>query len=60
MWNEIVQAISSVGFPIVMCIYMIKSMKELNEAHKSEVDGLKDAINNNTLAITELRNKFNN
>ena len=60
MWNEIVQAISSVGFPIVMCIYMVKSMKELNEAHKSEVDGLKEAINNNTIAITELRDKFNN
>lgn len=60
MWNEIVQAISAVGFPIVMCIYMVKSMKELNESHKSEVDGLKEAINNNTLAITELRDKFNN
>ena len=60
MWNEIVQSISSVGFPIVMCIYMVKSMKELNDAHKSEVDGLKEAINNNTLAITELRDKFNN
>lgn len=60
MWNEIVQAISTVGFPIIMCLYMVKSMKELNEAHKSEVDGLKEAINNNTLAITELRDKFNN
>ena len=60
MWNEIAQAISSVGFPIVMCIYMVKSTKELNEAHKSEVNELKEAINNNTLAITELRDKFNN
>ena len=60
MWNEIIQAISSVGFPIAMCLYMVKSMRELNEAHKSEVDGLKEAINNNTLAITELRDKFNN
>lgn len=56
--TEIVQAISTVGFPITMCIIMMYYMQKNNESHKEEVDTLKDAINNNTLVMTQVLDKL--
>lgn len=63
--NEILQAITTVGFPIVMCGAMAWYVKyttdknraeidKLNGAHKDEMKEVTTAINNNTLAITKL------
>jgi hypothetical protein len=40
-----------------MCIYMITTIKEMQELHKTEIDELRKTIENNTLAINELLNK---
>lgn len=49
--NEIINAISTVGFPIFMCIMIYNNQtKQLNEITK--------AITNNTDAISELSNKL--
>lgn len=53
-YEEIVQLVSTVGFPIVACGYMAwRSVKD-NNAHKDEVDKLSDVIEANTLAIQHM------
>ena len=56
--NEIVQMISSVGFPIVMCVIMFKYTYDLNTQHKEETEKFTDALNNNTLALNKLCDKL--
>lgn len=49
--NEVINAISTVGFPIFMCIMIYNNQtKQLNEITK--------AITNNTNAISELSKKL--
>ena len=50
--------ISSVGFPIVMCLIMVKLMERMEESHKAEIDSLKDSLNNNTNVLTRLEAMF--
>lgn len=69
--QEIVQLISTVGFPIVVSLIMFyyvrdqgdknrEDVKALNEAHKEELLTVIDAINNNTVALTELKDSLSN
>lgn len=68
-----VQLISSLGFPIVACICMAlyvkdqtkqnrEEVKELNKLHSDEMlafkDEIKEALNNNTLALNRLCDKI--
>lgn len=65
----IVTAISTVGFPVICCLGMgwyvkystdrqREDTKELNAQHSAEMmafkDEIKDALNNNTIALTKL------
>ena len=52
--NAVIQAVSSVGFPIAMCLLMYYQLGKSEEDHKSEIDELKQAIDNNTLVIQQL------
>lgn len=52
--QTIMSAISTVGFPIVMSLILLYIMYQQNEQHKEEMDNLKDALNNNTLALQHL------
>ena len=63
--NAVIQAIGSVGFPIVMCLIMAvyikytndkhtEQIKELNAQHTAEVKNMVTSIDNNTKAIQEL------
>ncbi len=58
-WEQIVALIGQIGFPIVCCVMMWKQMLTQQEQHKSEMDELKDALNNNTKAIELLTERFN-
>ena len=58
-WDQIVSLISQIGFPIVCCVMMWKQMITQQEQHKSEMNELKDALNNNTRAIELLTERFN-
>lgn len=51
---EIVEVISNVGFPIACVIALAYYVREINTQHKTEVDNLRTAIENNTLVITKL------
>lgn len=68
-----VQLIGSLGFPIVACICMAlyvkeqtknnrEDVKELNKEHSEEMsmfkDEIKEALNNNTIALTKLCEKL--
>lgn len=79
-YSTIIQAISTVGFPIICCLAMAWYVKyqtdknrqdmltlieqnredriNLNEQHKEEMTEFKKAIDNNTIALTRLCEKF--
>lgn len=63
--DEIVQIISTLGFPIACCIIMAyfykyitdkdrEERRELNEMHNAEMKEVTAALNNNTLALQKL------
>ena len=56
--SAIVQAISTVGFPIVMCLLFMYYIKYINDQHKDEIDKLSQSVNNNTLVMQKLLDKL--
>ena len=58
--NVILQAISTVGFPIVVAGAMFWKMNKQDEVHKEELNKVSEAITNNTIALTQLIDKLNN
>ena len=50
----ILQAVTTVGFPIVMCLCLAWYCMKLNESHKAETDKFATALNNNTLILQKL------
>lgn len=57
-YTAIVQAISAVGFPIVMCIMMAWYIKGNNESYRADVKALQETIDKNTAAINMLAEKL--
>lgn len=68
-WNMAIQAVSTFGFPIVMCGVMgcyvkyitdkhREEVSKLNEQHKQEMLGIVKAVDNNTIALTKLCEKI--
>lgn len=58
--SEIVDLIANTGFPITVSLICMYYIYKQSIAHKEETEALRDAINNNTLALTELRDKLSN
>lgn len=65
----VLQAIGTVGFPIVACIAIAvffskindnyrSDIKELNTSHKEEIKQLSDVIASNTLVLQKLCDKL--
>lgn len=50
--------ISSVGFPIVACIFLYKQNCNQTVTHREELKTMGDIIQNNTLSITKLYEKM--
>ena len=57
--QAITTMIGSLGFPIVMCIIMIKLIFTMEESHKEEIDALKESLNNNTNVLARLETMLN-
>ena len=53
--EEIINAVSTVGFPIAAYGAMFWYMIQLNKAHKEEMDSVKEALESNTRALIELK-----
>lgn len=56
--NVITTLITSVGFPIVVCLICFWYIKMMMENHKNEVKQLAEAIQNNTLVMQQLVDKM--
>lgn len=67
--DTVLQMITSVGFPIVACIFMgwyVKyqtdnyrnEVKDMQKEHKEEISKLSEVLQNNTLAIQKLCDKL--
>ena len=63
--QDVLNAITTVGFPIVCCVAMgwyvkystdqnKEEVAKLNEQHKQEMSEVTQAINNNTIALQKL------
>lgn len=52
--QEILTAVSTVGFPIVACGAMFWKIHDQDTKHKEEIDKLSQALENNTIAMTRL------
>ena len=64
-FSVITQLISSIGFPIVMCIILIWYIKDTSDKsleerknYYAELQGVKDAINNNSVVMQKRLSKF--
>ena len=55
---DVVEIIQTLGFPIACVIGLGYYVKELTNEHKNEVKELSKAIDNNTLIITKLYERF--
>ena len=67
--DEIISAITNLGFPIVMCGAALWYVKYIEDKHREERDNMQQkhdeemksitaAINNNTIALTKLCEKI--
>ncbi len=52
--NEIVQLIANLGFPCAMCLILLYYINEESKRHRTETDGIKQALQENTKVLTEL------
>ena len=56
--NIIMQAISTLGFPIVVAAALFWKMNRQDQDHKEEMQKVTEAVNNNTLALQKLVDKW--
>lgn len=67
--GDIVSAITTVGFPIVACLVLAwyvkyqtdtnnKEVKEMRTEYQANIDKVTEALNNNTIALQRLCDKF--
>ena len=52
--STVAQLISTIGFPIAMCIYLLAYIKSFDEKYCEKLDNMAKALENNTLVITKL------
>lgn len=56
--NAVLTAIGTLGFPIVMCLYLMKYIKEKDKEHLEEMKAFAETVKNNTIAILNLTAKL--
>ena len=52
--NVLLQAIATVGFPIVMCVALLYEIKDITTKHQEETKIFSDSMNKNTLVLQKL------
>lgn len=69
--SDVATLISTFGFPIVACLGLAwyvkyqtdnnnKEVKEMRQEHQDEIAKVTEALNNNTIALQRLCDKFEN
>lgn len=56
--NMLIELISSVGFPIAICIALILVVLKMMSTHKEEIGIMTKALENNTNAISTMSTKL--
>lgn len=56
----IINAVSTLGFPIVVCFILLYIVNKQNEEHKEEMAKISESLNNNTLVIQHLTDTLTN
>ena len=56
--EEVINFIKELGFPIACVVALFWQNNKMNEQHKEEMQTFTTAINNNTVALTELKDKI--
>lgn len=52
--NEIIQAVSTVGFPIACCCFLLWQNSKQDSYHREQQEKLRETIAGNTKSIEEL------
>ena len=53
-FNTLLQAITTVGFPIVMSVALLYEIKDITTKHQEETKLFSDSMNKNTLVLQKL------
>lgn len=56
--EEVIKLIQTLGFPIAVAIALFWQNTKMQDQHKEEMMKMTEALNNNTLALTELKDKI--
>ena len=56
--DSIINIIKEFGFPVACVIALFWQNNKLNEQHKEEMAQITQALNNNTVALIELKDKI--
>lgn len=56
--STVTSLIGSLGFPIACCIALFYQLHKSDENHKEEMQKVTEALNQNTMAITQLTEKL--
>lgn len=56
--TAVTQLISNLGFPIAVCGVMFWYVYNVQKSHSEEITTLTKAIENNTIALTQLESKL--
>lgn len=51
----IMNFITTLGFPIVVCCALFWYINKMNESHKDEIDSLRETISDNTTLLHEVK-----
>lgn len=57
-FNDIASMVTTLGFPIFMCIVICFYVYQKDKSHKEEIDKLSEAVNQQTLNIQKLIDKI--
>lgn len=57
-FQDLLTAISTVGFPITCCIYLIYSRSKADERYTETINRLKETVDNNTIAMIKIASKL--
>lgn len=58
-FESVLQAITTVGFPIVMCLVLLWYINKMVDTHKEETKAFTDALNKNTSVLERVCDKLN-
>lgn len=58
--SEIAALVSSVGFPILACIFLAKHYAKREDKNEKAAENMRQTIDNNTKVINDLQIAYNN